>query len=65
MTKLAIVPKFDMDPAFEEAATPPTPEAANEGQAVPKFIVQMQRPRYATPEDERIAMQQQQYGYDL
>jgi hypothetical protein len=57
MSKLATFPKTFVEPAFEEAAA--------QASAEPKHIIQHQRPRYATPEDERIALHQQQYGYDL
>jgi hypothetical protein len=59
MSKLAIVTKTPVKPAFEETAGPAKSNAPF------KCVIQHQRPRYATPEDERIAMHQQQYGYDL
>lgn len=65
MAKLAIIPKFDVDPAFEDAAAAVAAPAALEEKAAPKFVQQMQRPRYATPEEERIAREQQQRCCDL
>ena len=58
MSKLAIVPKTPVEPAFEQAA-------AEAPKAPFKYVIQHQRPRYASAEEERIATHQQQYGYDL